>query len=147
MNLDTATTTRRAEAAMKAAADLPEEPESRAIALVVAALLTPQGYGDPILVAEWILGDRPPIDKHLDDLRGAFLAEVEAEEDTETDADRAAGWYASAMGWKTRAEGAEAAVARVRKRVAAWTSPDWTGHATAAPFARAVLDDLAGGAS
>lgn len=108
------TDTRRADAAAKAAADLPDEAGNRALALLIACLLTPYGYGDPVSVAEWILGDKAPIDKHLDDLRGEFLAEVAREEDTETDAARAVGWYTAAMGWKTRATGAEAELDRLR---------------------------------
>lgn len=135
------TDTRRADAAAKAAADLPDDEGNRALALLIACLLTPYGYGDPVLVAEWILGDKPPIDRHLDNLQGEFLADtVECKQcgrfafgvtkcpacgsgwtrDAEkplgdTDADHAAGWYAAAMGWKTRAEGAEAALAQLRK--------------------------------
>lgn len=113
---DRTETRRSADYAAKAAADLPDDAGNRALALLIACLLTPYGYGDPVLVAEWILGDRPPIDKHLDDLRGEFLAEANGEEELgETDADQAAGWYAAAMGWKTRAEGAEAALDRARK--------------------------------
>lgn len=107
---------RRAELAGKLAADLPDDACNRALALLVATLLTPYGYGDPVSVAEWILGDKAPIDKHLDDLRGEFLAEIDDEEGLGgTDADQAAGWYAAAMGWKTRAKGAEAALGRVKE--------------------------------
>jgi hypothetical protein len=74
------TDTRRADAAAKAAADLPDDEGNRALALLVACLLTPYGYGDPVSVAEWILGDKAPIDKHLDDLKGEFLADTEREE-------------------------------------------------------------------
>lgn len=150
---DRTETRRSADWAAKAAADLPDDAGNRALALLIGCLLTPYGYGDPVLVAEWILGDRPPIDKHLDDLKGEFLADTDdlmengrrlaserddliasgvdpadllvpkaplADIDDEegiggTDADKAAGWYAAAMGWKTRAKGAEAALARVRK--------------------------------
>lgn len=110
---------RRAELAGKLAADLPDGACNRALALLIACLLTPYGYGDPVSVAEWILGDKAPIDKHLDDLRGEFLADPAPIDDEEglggTDADQAAGWYAAAMGWKTRAKGAEAALERVKK--------------------------------
>ena len=107
---------RSADWAAKAAADLPDEAGNRALALLVACLLTPHGYGDPVMVAEWILGDRPPIDKHLEALQGEFLADVDDEEGIGgTDADQAAGWYAAAMGWKTRAKAAEAAVERAKE--------------------------------
>lgn len=115
---DRTETRRSADAAAKAAADLPDHACDRALALLIACLLTPYGYGDPVLVAEWILGDKPPIDKHLDNLRGEFLADPAPIDDEEglggTDADQAAGWYAAAMGWKTRAKGAEAALERVK---------------------------------
>lgn len=151
---------RRAELAGKLAADLPDDACNRALALLVSTLLTPYGYGDPVSVAEWILGDKAPIDKHLDNLRGEFQADLADSErqklrengrrlaserddliaagvdpselliplapidDEEglggTDADQAAGWYAAAMGWKTRAKGAEAALARVRELADRW---------------------------
>lgn len=150
---DRTETRRSADHVAACAADLPDDAGNRALALLIASLLTPYGYGDPVLVAEWILGDRPPIDKHLDDLKGEFLADTDdltengrrlaserddliasganpadllvpkaplAEIDDEegiggTDADQAAGWYTAAMGWKTRARGAEAALDRARK--------------------------------
>lgn len=132
--------TRRADAAARAAADLPDEAGNRAFAFIVACLLTPHGYGDPVLVAEWILGDKPPIDKHLDNLRGEFLAPIDDEEALGgTDADQAAGWYTAAMGWKTRAKGAEAALARLRT---AWQSNRDRGSAQSQMDLLAVVDEV-----
>lgn len=159
--------TRRADTAAKVAADLPDEAGNRAFALIVATLLTPYGYGDPVLVAEWILGDRPPIDKHLDNLQGEFLengrrlaserddliaagvdpndlviplAPIDDEEGLGgTDADQAAGWYVAAMGWKSRAKGAEAALGRIRS---AWRSNRDRGSAQSQTDLLAVVDEV-----
>ena len=113
------------------AIDLPRDARDRSLALLVAALIVPYGYGDPVLTANWILGDKPPIDKHLESLQGEFLNDYPDDDPgalPPSDAnDEATEWYAAAMGWKTRAEGAEAAIARARKVADQMAPLKWSG--------------------